>query len=41
MEEKNENGIEVEIREQIDADFYPDECPFCKRTEINRYTYKI
>ena len=41
MEEKNQNGIEVEIREHTDADFYPTKCPSCKGTEINRHTYKI
>jgi len=41
MEEKNRNGIEVEIREHTDADFYPTKCPSCKGTDINRHTYKI
>ena len=26
MEEKNKDGIELEIREHSDPDFYPDKC---------------
>ena len=41
MEEQNENGIEVEIREHSDADFYPKKCPFCYTSDIRRHTYNI
>ena len=41
MEEQNENGIELEIREHSDADFFPDKCPFCHASDIKRHTYNI
>jgi len=41
MEERNENGIEVEIREHSDADFYPTMCPTCYTSDIRRHTYKV
>lgn len=41
MEEQNENGIELEIREHSDADFFPDECPFCNISDLKRHTYKV
>ncbi len=41
MEEQNENGIEVEIREHSDADFFPERCPFCDSSGIKRHTYNI
>lgn len=41
MEEKEENGIELEIREHSDADFFPERCPFCYTSDIKRHTYKI
>lgn len=41
MEEQNENGIELEIREHSDADFFPERCPFCYTSDIKRHTYKI
>ncbi len=41
MEEKNDAGIEVEIREHSDADFYPTSCPSCYTSDIRRHTYKV
>ena len=41
MEENLNNGIEVELREHSDADFFPETCPFCKSREIKRHTYNI
>ena len=41
MEERNEDGIEVEIREHSDADFYPTSCPSCYTSDIRRHTYKV
>ena len=41
MEEQHENGIELEIREHSDADFFPERCPFCYTSNIKRHTYKI
>ena len=41
MEEPNENGIELEIREHSDADFYPTTCPSCYTSDIRRHTYKM
>lgn len=41
MEEQNENGIEIEIREHSDADFFPEKCPKCKLSKIKRLTYKV
>ena len=41
MEEQIENGIELEIREHSDADFFPERCPFCYTSNIKRHTYKI
>jgi transposase len=41
MEERSKNGIELEIREHSDADYFPKKCPFCHLSEIKRHTYKI
>lgn len=41
MEDRKENEIEVEIREHSDADFFPDNCPECKRRNVKRLTYKF
>lgn len=41
MEEKKDDGIELEIREHSDADFYPETCPFCYTSGIKRHTYKM
>jgi len=41
MDKKQEDKLEVEIREHSDADFYPEKCPSCGHEEINRKTYKI
>ena len=41
MEERKENGIEVEIREHSDADFHPTACPSCYTSDIRRHTYKV
>ena len=29
MEEESQDGIELEIREDMEADYFPEECPFC------------
>ncbi len=36
MDEKQEDKLEVEIREHLDADFFPEKCPSCGCEEINR-----
>ncbi|MHA1706823.1 MAG: hypothetical protein ACTSUX_12135, partial [Promethearchaeota archaeon] len=36
-----ENGIELEIREHSDADFFPERCPCCKESAIKRFTYHV
>jgi len=36
-----ENGIELEIREHSDADFFPERCPGCKESAIKRFTYHV
>jgi len=41
MEDNLKDGIELEIREHSDADFFPKKCPFCNLKEIKRHTYKI
>lgn len=41
MEEQEENEIELEIREHSDADFFPEKCPFCKLSNIKRFTYHL
>ncbi len=41
MEEQEENEIELEIREHSDADFFPENCPFCKLNNIKRFTYHL
>jgi len=41
MDKKQENKLEVEIREHSDADFFPEKCPSCGCEKINRKTYKI
>jgi transposase len=41
MDKKQEEKLEVEIREHSDADFYPEKCPSCGCKEINRKTYKM
>lgn len=41
MKDHQENGIEVEIREHSDADFFPKKCPKCKGRKIKRLTYKF
>lgn len=41
MENKNEDDVQVEIREHSDEYFYPEKCPSCGGQEINRHTYKI
>ena len=41
MNEREENEIEVEIREHSDADFFPEKCPKCKLSKIKRLTYKF
>lgn len=41
MDKKQEDKLEVEIREHSDADFFPEKCPSCDCEEINRKTYKM
>ncbi|MHA1492206.1 MAG: hypothetical protein ACTSRI_21465 [Promethearchaeota archaeon] len=41
MKEKEENEIEVEIREHSDADFFPEKCPNCKLSNLKRLKYKF
>jgi hypothetical protein len=41
MKAPNENGVELEIREHSDADFFPKRCPLCYMSEIGRHTYNI
>lgn len=41
MEPPNEHGVELEIREHSDADFFPEKCPNCNFNEIRRHTYNI
>ncbi len=41
MEEESQDGIELEIREHTDADYFPEECPFCGGQDIRRHTYKM
>ena len=41
MEEESHDGIELEIREHTDADYFPEECPFCGGQDIRRHTYKM
>jgi hypothetical protein len=41
MDISNEIGVELEIREHSDADFFPEQCPKCKKRDIVRHTYKI
>ena len=41
MKEKEDNGIELEIREHSDADYFPEKCPFCFLSKIRRYNYKM
>jgi transposase len=41
MDKKQEDKLELEIREHSDADFYPEKCPSCGGKEINRKTYKM
>lgn len=40
MEVPHEHGVELEIREHSDADFFPERCPICKKRDIIRFTYK-
>src|SRR4030067_954628 len=39
MNKRPKDGIELEIREHSDADFFPEKCPFCSNPEIHRHTY--
>ena len=41
MEEEKDDGMEIEIREHSDADFYPTTCPSCLTSDIRRHTYKM
>lgn len=41
MGENSQDGIELEIREYTDKDFFPENCPFCGGEDIHRHTYKI
>lgn len=41
MEKISQDGIELEIREHTDGDFFPEKCPICEGEEIRRHTYKI
>jgi len=41
MEEESHDGIELEIREYTDADYFPEECPFCGGQDIRQHTYKM
>lgn len=41
MNKKQEDKLEVEIREHLDVDFFPEKCPSCGCEEINRKTYKM
>jgi hypothetical protein len=41
MEENLESGVELEIREHSDADYFPERCPFCHLSKIIRHTYNI
>ncbi|MEJ2251002.1 MAG: hypothetical protein P8Y97_15285 [Candidatus Lokiarchaeota archaeon] len=38
METPKEGGVELEIREYSDADFFPFRCPFYQRNEVRRHT---
>jgi len=41
MEASNDLGVELEIREHSDADFFPERCPLCQNRDIIRYTYRF
>lgn len=41
MKEQLNDGIELEVREHSDADFYPEICPFCYTSDLRRHTYKV
>ena len=41
IEEESHDGIELEIREHTDADYYSEECPFCSGQDIRRHIYKM
>ena len=41
MEAPDESGVELEIREHSDADFYPERCPHCHLSDIRRHSYTI
>jgi len=41
MKALNDRGVELEIREYSDADFFPERCPICNKRDIIRHTYKI
>ncbi|TFF88478.1 MAG: IS1 family transposase [Promethearchaeota archaeon] len=41
MEAPDENGVELEIREHSDVDFFPKRCPLCYRSAVRRSSYRI
>jgi transposase-like protein len=41
MEASNDLGVELEIREHSDADFFPERCPICQNRDIFRHTYRF
>lgn len=41
MDDQEKSGIEVEVREHSDADFFPKKCPHCKKRNLKRVTYKF
>jgi len=41
MKEQLNDGIELEVREHSDADFYPETCSFCYTSDLRRHTYKV
>jgi transposase len=41
MEDHVNDGIELEVREHSDTNFYPNKCPFCHASDLRRHTYKV
>jgi len=41
VKENVDDGIELEIREHSDADFFPEQCPHCKSSHIKRLSYRV
>jgi len=41
VKENVDEGIELEIREHSDADFFPEHYPHCKSSHIRRLSYRM